>query len=273
MINDILYKKARKLGECSRLYIPFSLTPEILKLIHSSRLSGHPGIKKSLRIATHNYFWPNCSKDVERYVKQCITCNLHNGNVNPRACLDKYPTSLSSFQVVAIDHMGPLPTTYHGNKYLLVFDDHLTKYVEIVPVRDRTAGTVAEALMSHIIMRHSCPEVLLSDNAPEFTGEVLRKLCEFYGIKKCETHPYKPRSNGAVERTNRKIKDVLKTVVNHTTVDWDMVIDDLQLTLNNTVNMSTGETTHFLLYGYQKHMPLTLLDDARPPKPSINYCD
>ena len=101
----------------------------------------------------------------------------------------------------------------------------------------------------------------------------MRKLCEFYDIKKCETHPHKPCSNEAVERTNRKIKDVLKTMVDPTTVDWDMVINDLQLTLNNTVNTSTGETPHFLLYGYQKCMPLTLLDNARPPKPSTNYCD
>ena len=58
-----------------------------------------------------------------------------------------------------------------------------------------------------------------------------------------------------------------------TAVDWDMDIDDLQLTLNNTVNMSTVETPHFLLYGYQKHMPLTLLDDARPPRRSTNYVE
>ena len=93
-------------------------------------------------------------------------------NINIRTCLEHYPTSLTPFQVVAMDHMGPLLTTYHGNKYLLVFHDHLTKYYEIVPVRDRTAGTVAEALRSRIIMRHSCPEVLFSDNASVFMGDV-----------------------------------------------------------------------------------------------------
>ena len=115
-----------------------------------------------MRIVTHNYFWPNCSKDVEKYIKECSTCNLHKGNVNTRACLEHYPTSLTPFQVVAMDHMGPLPTTQHESKYLLVFHDLLTMNVEIVPVIDRTA----EALMSSIITRRSCPEVLLSDNVP-----------------------------------------------------------------------------------------------------------
>ena len=62
-------------------------------------------------------------------------------------------------------------------------------------------------------------------------------------------------------------------MVDPNTVDWDMVIDDLQLTLNNSVNTSTGETPHFLLYGYQKHVPLALLDDARPPRRLTNYVD
>ena len=91
--------------------------------------------------------------------------------------------------------MDPLPTTLQGNKYLLVFHCHLTKYLEIVPVRDRTAPTVAEALISRVIVRHSCPKVLLSDNAPEFVGEILKKVCENYQIKKCQIHPHKPSSN------------------------------------------------------------------------------
>ena len=56
LISGILYKNAHTVAECSRLYIPPTLIPETLKLIHSSWLAGHPGIKKSLRIATHNYF-------------------------------------------------------------------------------------------------------------------------------------------------------------------------------------------------------------------------
>ena len=66
---------------------------------------------------------------------------------------------------------------------------------------------------------------------------------------------------------------MLRTVVSPSTVDWDTVIDSVQMTLNNTVNETTGETPHFLLYGYQKRMPATLLDDARPLQRFYNYND
>ena len=46
-----------------------------------------------------------------------------------------------------------------------------------------------------------------------------------------------------------RINDVLKTVQDLSTVDWEMEVDHLQLKLNNTVNTPIGETFHFLLHG------------------------
>ena len=273
IIEGILYKKPSREQEVARLYIPKTLIPEVMKLVHSHRLAGHPGISKCVQILSRNYFWKNCNKDIENYIRDCEVCNLNKGNVNVPAPLLKYPTELYPFQVVAMDFMGPFPTTFRGNKNLLVFIDYLTRYVEIVPVRDRMAATVAEALKSRIIVSHSAPEILMSDNAPEFTSEIIQKLCSFYEIKKCEITPYKPSSNGAVERVNGKIKSILKTLITPETVDWDKHIEDIQLVINNSVNVTTGETPHYLLYGYTKRIPVALHDDAKPPRHIYNYED
>ena len=80
--------------------------------------------------------------------------------------------------------------------------------------------------------------MLLSDDAPVFIDDVLRKLCNFVLWLRPSL---KPSCNGAVE--------LLKTVLDPTTVDWDMDMDDFRLTLNSTVNTSTGETFPFLSYG------------------------
>ena len=273
LINGILYKKPRKKEECARLYVPKTLVKEVLKLTHCHRLAGHPGIRKTTRIITRNYFWPRCGEEAKEFVQQCHVCNQHKGNVNRPAPLEKYPTELYPFQMVTMDFLGPFPVTPKGNKHILVFIDYMTRYVEIVPVKDRMAETVAEAFKSRIITRHSCPEVLLSDNAAEFTSEILKKLCEFYEIKKVEITAYKPSSNGAVERMNKKIKDVLRTMITPSTVNWDVALEDVQLVINNSVNETLGETPHFLLYGYQKRLPLSLLDDAKPPRILYNYED
>ena len=147
----------------------------------------------------------------------------------------------------------------------------MSRWVEIVPCKDRLATTVAEALKKRIIVQHTTPEVLLSDNAPEYTGEVMEKLCKFFEIRKVHITPYKPSSNIAVERANQKTKNILKSMITPEVVDWDKLMEDVQLVINNSVNCSTGETPHFLLYGYSKRIPVSLCDDAIPPKKCYNY--
>ncbi|XP_064098246.1 uncharacterized protein LOC135209523 [Macrobrachium nipponense] len=91
-------------------------------------------------------------------------------------------------------------------------------------IKNREATTVADALKSRIIARHSCPQTLLSDNAGEFTSDILKKLCEFYETYKCQFTAYKPSSNEAVERTNRKIKEEMDFTMAH-----DICISLLQI--------------------------------------------
>ena len=270
IINNLLYKTSEK---CNRLYIPNSLRKEVLTLVHSHKLAGHPGIKKTCRTISRNYYWPKCTKEAINFVKACVICNQHKGVVSRPAPLEKYDYELLPFEKVTMDFMGPFSTANSGMKYCLVFIDYLTRYVEIVPTRDRTAASVAEALRKCIITRHSCPRVLMSDNAAEFTSDILIRLCQFYNVKKVEITAYKPSSNGAVERQNKKIKEVLRTIVTPDNMDWDKVLEDVQFTLNNTVNETVGETPHYLLYGYDKRIPVNLLDDAPPPRKTYNYDD
>ena len=84
-----------------------------------------------------------------------------------------------------MDHTGPLLMIPWGNRYIIVFIHHFSKWHETLPIRGRSATAVAEAMKSFIITSHSCPQVLLSDNAPEFTSEVIQRLCSFHDIKKC----------------------------------------------------------------------------------------
>ena len=273
LINDCVYLKPVKNNKCCRLFIPETLVPEILKICHSHSLVGHPGVQKTCDIVSKNYFWPHCSQQTKEYVLNCETCQLSKGKVMKRAPLESYPSDLLLFQCVSMDTVGPLPTTDNGNKFILVFVDFLSRYTEIVPIKDGTSVSVAEALRHRIITRHSCPQTLLSDNALEFTSELLNKLCNFYNIKKCNIIAHKPSLNGLVERTSKKIIELLRTLITPKTTNWDWWLDDIQLTIDNTVNSATGETPHFLLYGVERRMPFSILDDTVQPRSNYTYSD
>ena len=70
--------------------------------------------------------------------------------------------------------MGPFPTSKSGNKHILVLTEYLTQWCEAVALPDKTAKTVAKALLEKLIFHHSCPQQLLSDQGKQFHGEVLQ---------------------------------------------------------------------------------------------------
>ncbi len=90
-------------------------------------------------------------------------------------------------------------------------------------MKDKSVKSVAHALITHLICPFSTPRVLLGDNGTEFRKQLLEELCKQFGIKQCFAVSYHPASNGLVERTNRKILDVMRPVVSglqHTWEDW-----------------------------------------------------
>ena len=64
------------------------------------------------------------------------------------------------FHRVGVDILQ-LPLTSSDNKYLVVFIDYLTKWVEAFPTPDQQTTTIANLLIEHIICRHGVPEELL----------------------------------------------------------------------------------------------------------------
>jgi hypothetical protein len=71
-----------------------------------------------------------------------------------------------SWRTVAVDVAGPFITSRNGSKHVLVFVDQFTKWVEVVPMRDQLASTVAQAFYTNVICRYGCPEYLLFDRWP-----------------------------------------------------------------------------------------------------------
>ena len=54
-----------------------------------------------------------------------------------------------------------MPQTERGNRYIIVFVDYLTKWVEAVATGDQTSGTIARLLVDNIVCCHGVP---LSDD-------------------------------------------------------------------------------------------------------------
>ena len=74
------------------------------------------------------------------------------------------------FERVSVDILGPLPVTTSGNRYVLCFTDHCTRWPILVALKVTDAATIARAFFDYIISEHGCPNTLLSDTVQYSLG-------------------------------------------------------------------------------------------------------
>ena len=60
-----------------------------------------------------------------------------------------------------------------------------------------------------------------SDHGREFESHLLARICETLEIEKTRTTPYRPQSDGLVERFNKTLQQMLSIFVNDNRSDWD----------------------------------------------------
>ncbi len=147
--------------------IPESYAPVVLKLTHDKVLAGHPGEERTLLAARRKYYWPIMRIDIDVHVARCVNCAQHKGTVPQPSPILEYLPPEQPWDVVAIDLLQ-LPASHQGSKYLLVCVDHLSRYVVLAALKDKTAGAVAHALITNLFCPYSTPRVLLSDNGTSF---------------------------------------------------------------------------------------------------------
>ena len=181
----------------SRVVIPASLRVSMLDKIHS----GHQGIHKCRERARHSVWWPGISRQVEEMVKSCPECIKHNPQ-RPQPLLPSHLPDLP-WQKVGTDLFE-----LNKNTYLLIVD-YFSRWIEVAKLNKLTSEEVINCTRS-IFARHGIPEVVVSDNGPQYSAELYAKFARDYGFQHVKSSPHYPQGNGEAERAVKTIKGLLK---------------------------------------------------------------
>ena len=197
--------------------------------------------------------------DLKEFIDRCPACLQCKRSTGAK--LGKLMTILSErpFQLVEVDITGPLTTTTGGNKYIVVFIDHFTKWVEAFPTHRIHTKQIVKLLVDNIITRFGIPEKLLLDNGPQFNNEDLKQVCSSLGTNKKFSTIYHPETNGMVERMNRTLKEMVRKCVNTNQKNWDEVLPWVTMAYNSARHVTTKFSPHFLLFGCQTRLPIDLV--------------
>ena len=94
-------------------------------------------------------------------------------------------------------------------KHYLLVVDYFSRYPEVILLKSTTSASVIEALKA-IFSRHGIPEVIRSDNGPQYSSMEFFKFASSYGFQHITSSPLYPQSNGQAERTVQTVKCLLK---------------------------------------------------------------
>ena len=206
---------------------PGSLRAKGLQEAHNSVIGGHGGVFRTLERIRSMCWWPSMASKVAGHIKLCPVCGasphttkLHHGTPKP------LPVPAGPNQRVHIDLYGPLKTSASGNKFVSVYTDTFTKMAWVRAISDKSAPTVASAILS-IIYAFGVPRQIHSDQGLEFCNQLLHVICEQLNINRTTTTPYHPQCNAAAERFNRTMGQYLRKAIDNSdnsSLDWELYL-------------------------------------------------
>lgn len=240
-----------KLRTQLRLCVPATERKRMLNAAHNDGWSGHPGVVHTYDALRERVWWPRMLKDVVRHVGECELCQRSKGN-RQRQPTQPVDVPYHPWSHVAVDHVGPLPTTDKGNVYILVVVDRFTRYAEAFPMNsDPTAADTAEIIINNIVCRHGLMHVLQSDRGTPFVSQLAAQIYSRLGVKQVKTAAHHPQSNGVVEVLNRTLKGTLRLWANENQTDWDVLLPYALFAYNTAVHSLYNETPFYLQHGRQ----------------------
>ncbi|XP_013787974.1 uncharacterized protein LOC106471894 [Limulus polyphemus] len=185
------------------------------------------------------------------------------------ALLQRMYESNDTLLASSYGHITIMPTSYAGNKYVLVVADYLTRYPEAICLPDQKAATITKAFICNIVARYGIPQYLLADR--NSISKLMKEVCELLCVKKIETTAYHPAANGLVERLNRTLLDTFSQYYEKDLKTWNEQISLLLLTYRSAENESYQECPFFLLLGRDVMLPMQYILAPRKVNYAVNY--
>ena len=146
--------------------------------------------------------------DIHKYCRSCLTCAAYKGTGHRhKAPLQPIPVG-EPFDRVGVDILE-MPQTSRGNRYIIVFVEYLTKWVEAYASPDQTSETIARLLVDCVVCRHGVPSQLLSDRGPNLLSDLIQDVCALLGMHKVNTMAYHPQCDRLVENFNRTLRAMI----------------------------------------------------------------
>ena len=176
------------------LVVPAVMRKEMMAVAHAT----HIGTEGCIRRARESMYWPRMSTELKEYISKCDICLAH------RATPGKEPLLQHEFVGRPWSKVSTDLCELQG-RTLLVVCDYYSNFIEVESINKVTTCGVTKALKA-MFSRYGVPDVLVSDNGPQFDSAEFATFSKTWGFKRVTSSPRYPQSNGKAENAVKTVK-------------------------------------------------------------------
>ncbi|CAJ2645568.1 unnamed protein product [Trifolium pratense] len=157
-----------------------------------------------------------------KYHSNTLCGSCQKGKITKSSFKPKNIVSTSRpLELLHIDLFGPVHTaSINGKKYGLVIVDDYSRWTWVKFLRTKDEAYDEFSIFCKQIQNEKGYTILKvrSDHGGEFENEPFENFCEKYGILHEFSSPRTPQQNGVVERKNRTLQEMARTMMHETNV-------------------------------------------------------
>ena len=236
----------------NRLFVPVELRPQVIHWAHTSLLSCHPGVRRTMFAISRRFWWPSMEPEVREYVEACSVCARNKTSSGSRmGLLQPLPIPSRPWSDISVDFVTGLPVS-QGNTTVLTVVHRSSKMTRFIALpKLPSAKETAEIMMNNVFKVHGFPKDIVSDRGPQFVSRFWREFCRLIGAKASLTSGYHPEANGQTERLNQQLETGLRCLVSQNPSTWSKHLVWVEYAHNLLPTSATGMSPFKCAFGYQ----------------------
>ena len=164
-------------------------------------------------------------------------------------------------ELIHADLCGPIsPATIGGSHFFMLLVDDFSRWMWIYVIKTKDQALLMFDKFKRLVenSQNRRIKILRTDRGGEFLSTNFTRLCEDAGIDRQFTAPYTPQQNGVVERRNRTVMGMARSLLKSMSVPrefWGEAVRHSVYLLNQLPTKALGSRTPFeVWHGKKPHL-------------------
>ncbi|GJQ93236.1 retrotransposon protein, putative, ty1-copia subclass [Tanacetum coccineum] len=184
---------------------------------------------------------------------QCVSCL--SGKMTRKSFPHHPERATDLLGIIHTDVCGPLRhVSRQGASYFITFTDDYSRYGYVYLLKHKHEVFETFKVFKNEVENQlgKTIKALRSDRGGEYISQEFKDYLKACGIVQQLTPPYTPQHNGVFERRNRTLLDMVRSMMNLTTLPlsfWDYALESATRILNMVPTKKVDKTPYELWYG------------------------